>query len=143
MGMQYPPLDYADDDGDPAVMVVFAPENKIHAAFGLPEKPPYIPTGLNAAESKANLVTWLNSVIKQYVDGADVFDFNVEGIKIDGGYSGLRSGEWVGREEIEDWKFSMRNHVPPLSCGRLHVTHGGHGRGHNVTSNPRLGPFRT
>ena len=35
---------------------------------------------------------------------------------------------------------SMDSNVPPLSCGRIRVTSGSHGRGRNFASFPRLGP---
>ena len=119
----------------------------IHEAAGLVQAP----TGLRGATpsvTKANIVRWLDKLVLANVQrGTDIFDRDPDGDIVLGSYSGLREGEWnkviaaLGSSEILSWSAAMASHVPRLSCGKIKVTSGSHGRGHSSTAYPRVGPF--
>ncbi len=87
----------------------------------------------------------MDDIISRYV-ATDVRDRDPDGAIIPGSYSQLQGKEWGGclqHGDVLDWVAAMRNHVPKLSCGRLKVCLGSHGRGWSNAHYPRPGPFLT
>ncbi len=118
-------------------------------AMGVAERPATILLGANPAASRQNLINWIDNIIWANVHGVDVMDRDAEGVIVPGSYSGLRAGEWgqvlqaLGARDIRLWSATLDAHNPPLSCGRLKVVDGFHGRGRNTTTFVRIGPFLT
>ena len=80
----------------------------------------FLQAGANAQECKDNLVQWMDNLVRRYANGHDVFDHSPNGTKIDGSFSGLRSGEWgkiveyLGQSDVTRWRYAMENNAPPL-----------------------------
>ena len=135
-------------DDDPNVTITFKPDTEIHRAMQLPECPPNIALGIDAAELKENFVQWLDDIIRGAVKAnVDVIDRDAEGAIVQGSYSGLRSGEWakvvaqLATPALSRWHVAMLNVDPPVSCGKLKVADGIAGRGNNTSSFPAIAPF--
>lgn len=136
------------DEDDPNITITFSSDRQIHAAMALPGHPANLTLGANPQQSKRNLIEWIDRIIKQnIVQMADVCDRDRSGKKMDGSYSGLRSGEWsrivedLTNSDMRAWQRSMDLAIPPLTCGKVKVGDVVAGRGNNTSSFPTIGPF--
>ena len=138
-----------EDDDDPSITIVFSDPAEIHGAMSLPEAPHYLRAAANPAASKAKLIKWFTKVVKESLDpksrDRDVCDRDGDDEVVEGSYSGLRGGEWetvvskLTLRHMRDWGGALD--AANLSCGKLKVTHAGHGRGGNRSAFPNHPPF--
>ena len=118
---------------------------EIHNAMSLNSKPAEIPLGTTPKESKENLCKWMDKMMKN-VSRPECLVVDGDDIRLEGEYHGLRQGEWGSALQklqavaMQAWHHELYQNN--LSCGRLMLHCGSHGRG-SISTRVKVGPFLT
>ena len=87
--------------------------------MALPEKPASVQLGTTPTACKANLVEWMDGLIRKFCPNFNSYSYDILDHKVDGSYQGLRGGEWARvaeymttRQDIVAWQVAMRGPLP-------------------------------
>lgn len=139
------------DDDDPCITIAFNSDDEVHECLqktGRSELARHnniltLEPAPDAQGSKANLVEWLNSVVKTFSPDHTMCT-DTQNKVIAGKYTGLRNTEFV---KVLNFLNSSSSWISAIdegnnSAGAMMVTFGGEGRGGSKMSDVLAGPFR-
>lgn len=149
--MQATSKDKEEEEGDPTLIISFAPEANIHQALALGgvaaipamTNVPRLRQGLNARESKENLQDWVDAIVAANAPNAK--QHRVGGRLVSGQFDRLTSPQ---AHEITakigssvQWILDLDAAIPPQTCGTYSMIWGG-GVCNTTSSVVPVGPFR-